>query len=236
MPPIAADAVTIRTSRRARKVRLRVLPPGRVEVVLPPRVAHSRVPEVLEQHAEWLRATLARVRQAYAGHHSAGTPPTEVVLAALGRRYTVEALAGEGSRGRCVVAPPDRLQLHYAGGEHWQPPLRAWLVRTAGEHLVPQLERLARDLGLRFTRAAVRGQKTRWGSCSARGTISLNYCLLFLDPALVRYVLLHELCHLVHLDHSREFWALVERCEPGYRLLEARLRRAGPLVPLWARG
>ncbi len=98
----------------------------------------------------------------------------------------------------------------------------------------PWLARVARELDIVPRRVQVRTQKTRWGSCSSTGTVSINACLLFLEPALVRYLMVHELCHLRHLNHSQRYWRLVERFEPDYRLLDKRLGEAWADVPFWA--
>jgi len=113
--------------------------------------------------------------------------------------------------------------------------LRRWLARRATALLVPLLEAAAREEGLTFSSVAVRGQRTRWGSCSRRGAINLNRHLLFLSPEVVRYVLVHELCHTVKPDHSRRFWEEVVRREPGAVRLRTELRAAGRHVPGWAR-
>jgi predicted metal-dependent hydrolase len=80
---------------------------------------------------------------------------------------------------------------------------------------------------------SVRRQRTRWGSCSTQGTISLNACLLFQSPAVVRYLMVHELCHRRHMNHSRRFWALVESLEPGWKPLDAELLQGWRKVPAW---
>jgi predicted metal-dependent hydrolase len=80
----------------------------------------------------------------------------------------------------------------------------------------------------------IRLQRTRWGSCSSSGSISLNASLLFVAPALVRYLFVHELCHLFSMNHSRRFWNAVERFEPDYRALDRKLTAAWALIPLWA--
>ncbi|UCF29903.1 MAG: DUF45 domain-containing protein [bacterium] len=113
--------------------------------------------------------------------------------------------------------------------------LRRWLVRQARSSLVPWLKELSEDAGLSFGRVAIRGQRTRWGSCSARGNINLNYKLLFLTPDLVRYILHHELCHTVHLDHSRLFWELLASFEPDYRVYNRQVKRGMEHVPGWAK-
>ncbi|NJR40930.1 MAG: M48 family metallopeptidase [Leptolyngbyaceae cyanobacterium CSU_1_4] len=94
--------------------------------------------------------------------------------------------------------------------------LQYWLKRKAEAHLSPWLRLISQEINLPCHQISVRGQKTLWASCSSKKNISLNFKLLFLPPHLVRYVLIHELCHTIHLDHSQKFWALVEHKEPNY--------------------
>ena len=98
------------------------------------------------------------------------------------------------------------------------------------------LTRVAHDCDLHFERIQARRQRTRWGSCSVSGTISLNACALFLDPRVVRYLLVHELCHTKHMNHSKRFWALVQSHEPDYKHLDRALVRGWQSVPGWVFG
>jgi predicted metal-dependent hydrolase len=99
--------------------------------------------------------------------------------------------------------------------------------------LVPWLREISREKHLPFGRTLMKMQKTRWASCSRHRTVSLNVKLLFLPPELVRYVFVHELCHTVHMNHSREFWRFLAVKEPGYKELDKQLRTAWRLVPAW---
>lgn len=90
------------------------------------------------------------------------------------------------------------------------------------------MERIAsfnRVYGFTITGLSIRDQKTRWGSCSSKGNISINYRIVFLSPRLQDYLIVHELCHLEELNHSPRFWALVERTLPDYRQLRHELRQ-----------
>ncbi len=86
--------------------------------------------------------------------------------------------------------------------------------------------------GGRYTSITIRDQKTRWGSCSSRGTLSFNYRLVFAPLKILDYVVVHELCHLTHMNHSRDFWGLVEQVMPDYRERRAWLKEHGQELSL----
>jgi len=108
------------------------------------------------------------------------------------------------------------------------PEEEAALKAQARRDLPPRLLVLAAQHGVTVTGISIRGQRSRWGSCSPSGHIALNYRLM-LTPAHVReYILIHELMHLKQADHSRKFWRHVEAACPGFREAERWLRRNGP--------
>lgn len=111
--------------------------------------------------------------------------------------------------------------------------LRRWLLRHAHGALLPWLDRLSGETDLVYSGLRIRLQRSRWGSCTSRKSISLNAKLLFLPPELVRYVLLHELSHTRELNHSRRFWTLLERWEPAAKERHAAFRGAGAFIPDW---
>lgn len=224
---------TVRESKRAKRVRIDVSPAGRVEVVVPAGFPHDRVPQLLGERRQWLDKALARLQRPEAGSGETGARlPERVDLPALGRQWPViysgrgQGGAREDSRGRLRVHGPDPATAR-AG-------ICRWLGRIARAELGPWVHSLAEKRGLTLDGVSIRAQATRWGSCSSRGRLNLNRNLLFLEPAVVRYLLLHELAHRVHLDHSPAFWSLVGRWEPGYRELDRQLRQKGRQVPLWA--
>ena len=106
-------------------------------------------------------------------------------------------------------------------------------TRAAAQRLAPKLMHLARDMKHQVAKVAIRCQRTRWGSCSSRGTVSLNCSLLFLRDEVVRYLFVHELTHLRHMNHSLKFWRAVEAQEPQFRLLDAELLAGWRTVPEW---
>jgi predicted metal-dependent hydrolase len=103
-----------------------------------------------------------------------------------------------------------------------------WYRGRARSAITDAVVRDAERLGVRYTQLAVRDQRTRWGSCSSRGTLSFNWRLVLAPIEVLEYVVVHELCHLVQHNHSRAFWQLVEQARPGYGAERDWLRRHGP--------
>jgi predicted metal-dependent hydrolase len=163
--------------------------------------------------------------------------PGLIKLPALGEEWTVQynstssSTVQARSNGNGILVVSGRTADKKAVGIA----LKRWLAREAKTALVPWLSELGETSGLTFKKVTVRGQRTRWGSCSTNGTISLNYRLLFLEPDLVRYVLHHELCHTVHPNHSHKFWTSLEELEPGCRALSRSVRSGMKVVPEWAK-
>lgn len=231
-PRSAADSWTVRMSGRARRLSVRVYPGGRVEVVVPPGASPAAVQKFIGTHRQWIHRRVEDLSTAAAICESR---PVSIRLPAIGRHYAVECEHAGADSARVRVAGDSMLVV--SGPLHDDRAiaalLRGWLADLAREQLGAQLAKVAAEGGFRYGRTQVRRQRTRWGSCSASGTISLNVCLLFLRPQVVRYLLVHELCHTRHMNHSAKFWGLVESYEPDYRALDQELLRGWQSVPGW---
>jgi predicted metal-dependent hydrolase len=183
-------------------------------------------------HRQWIHRRVADLSTAAAVDEGR---PVSIKLPAIGRHYAVEYEYAPGSTARVRVAGENVIVV--SGPLHDEraltAALRDWLGELAQPQLGAELSKVAAESGFRYARAQIRRQRTRWGSCSASGTISLNVCLLFLRPQVVRYLLVHELCHTRHMNHSARFWALVASFEPDYEELDRELSRAWQSVPGW---
>lgn len=227
---------TVRVSKRARRPRLRVTPAGKVEVVVPRGFPRREIPALVAARQDWLAEALARVEASRPeGSDLRARWPERVRLPALPAEWPVEyARPGKGGCQAREVERGDRLRVRAADPAGVRQALGRWLDRKARDELVPWLEAVAAEQGASVAKVSVRNAATRWGSCSSRGGISLNRNLLFLEPAVVRYLMIHELCHLERPDHSAAFWQGVAAREPDYRELDRRLRQGLDEVPLWA--
>ncbi|MBE0636298.1 M48 family metallopeptidase [Candidatus Bipolaricaulota bacterium] len=228
---------TIRESARAKHVRFRVTVADGLVVVIPKGFDRSLVPKLLEGKRAWLARALQHIQHHRQAMRVADKPPMTIKLPTLDQVWRLDWIQTDKQTITLVETHPFELQIcgPINNTQAWQSALRQWLVAQAREALVPWTNALSCELGIPIKRVVVRCQKTRWGSYSSKGTVSLNAQLLFVPRRLTRYVLIHELCHAVHLNHSARFWQLVERWEPEARTLRSELRKAGEHVPGWLR-
>lgn len=220
----------VRRSRRARRLGARVFPDGSVEIVVPASAGARQVARFVERHRE----RIERLRRRWP-RIDAAFPPERVELPALAESWRCEYGAPETTtRGGLREKDGVLLFDDANGNDAMRAALLDWLRERARRALEPQLAALAAKLGVSYQRLQIRRQRTRWGSCSTRGTISLNCCLLFHQPEVVGYLLAHELAHLAHMNHSPRFWRLVEQYEPRWRELDRELTHGWRKVPAWA--
>lgn len=229
---LALAPLSVRESRRARYLTLRLLPPHTLELVVPRGTRATEVSAFVYENRRWIedaRRELAECRPA----RDEGLP-TEIELRAIGKSWRVAYRHDPRAPVRCRVHDQVlEVSTRDTSRRGADSALRGWLLDEADYHLAPWLLRESQTVGRRPSNVQVRLQKTRWGSCSNSGTVSINAALLFLEPDVVRYLFIHELCHLIALNHSRKFWAAVARYEPHYEALDRQLTAAWSEIPLW---
>jgi len=231
--PDLESGFSVRESSRAKRLSIKVYPRGRVEVVVPRRTSAAAVHKFVESHRDWIRDT----RAAFAAEHPPEpfALPTSVHLPAIGRAFCVRYERDDGGRSvrYRVVGNTVVLSGNTRDESRCVTALKRWLIALGRREYEPRLRDLSAETGNPFRKLHVRGQKTCWGSHSSTGTISLNYCLMFLEPRLLRYVMIHELCHARHMNHSPQFWRLVASFEREYRRLDKSLNSAWKGIPTW---
>ena len=196
---------TIRRSDRARRLRIVVAPEG-VEVVLPRRMALREAEQFVAEKRPWIERTLRAYRAA-----ERDLPPVRLEtggeLPYLGFGLSLQVTV-----------------------ERWR--TRSGVSRRGGTlHVgVPEAGEAAVRDALAYKRIEIRDQRTRWGSCSTRGTLSFNWRLVLAPYEVLDYVVVHEVCHIREPNHSRRFWKLVESRVADHREHERWLRRYGPAL------
>jgi predicted metal-dependent hydrolase len=224
---VSEIAYRTRRSERARRVRVTVDAAG-VEVVLPSRAyrrgsaaAEREAAAAVAQLTPWIERRLAeRAASAAAVAARAGTVPY------LGRDLR---LASEPGRTRVLRRGEI---LHVPSGAEQKPALERWYRRAARGEVAARLDAACSQAGTAYSRLTIRGQRTRWASCSRSGAMSFNWRLLLAPEPVLEYVVWHEVCHLRVMDHSPRFWALLASHLPAYEEPRRWLRRHGSTLVL----
>lgn len=217
---MSSPAYALRRSDRARRVRVSVRDDGMVEVVLPRRAPARLADEAVVELAPWIarrRAEVNAVRARVAARN--GTLP-----------YLDETLTVRAEPGRTRVHRRGDLLLVPAADA--EPAIERWYRRAARTEVEPRVAEATAALGVTATKITIRNQRSRWGSCSASGALSFNWRLLLGPEEVLDYVVWHEACHLVHLDHSPAFWGLLGAHRPDYRRPQRWLRLHGGTLVL----
>jgi len=201
-------------------VRVNVHAHSGVEVVLPARASDRAAAAAVRELRPWIERRLSEVERALASVGArAGTVP-----------YLGEQLELVPEAGRARVHRAGQRLLVPAGDA--APALERFYRRAARAEIEPRLDRASAIAGSRYGGLSIRGQRTRWASCSATGRMSFNWRLLLAPERVLEYVVWHEVCHLQVLDHSPRFWALLESHWPSYREDRDWLRRNGAALVL----
>jgi predicted metal-dependent hydrolase len=211
---------TIRRSDRARRVRVVVEPTGEIEVVLPRRAREREAAAAVKELRPWIDRRLreaGRLRERIEAR--AGTLPF------LGEQLILQPTPGRTRAHR-------RADTLLVPAQDPKPAIERWYRRMARDEVVPRLDHATAELGTTYKAVRIANQRTRWGSCSTTGAMSFNWRLLLAPPEILDYVVWHEACHLVHMDHSPRFWSLLERHVPDYRVPRRWLRDHGATLVL----
>jgi predicted metal-dependent hydrolase len=211
----------VRRSDRARRVRVTVDLARGVEVVLPRRAPEREAAAAIRELRPWIERRVAELEGARAALAARGD-----TVPYLGRTLVLSAQPGRSRvtrRGDVLLVP---------GGEAQMPAVERWYRRAARSEIEPRLQRACALAGSSYSGLTIRGQRTRWASCSRTGAMSFNWRLLLAPEPVLDYVVWHEVCHLEVMDHSPRFWRLLASRNPGYREHQRWLRVNGATLVL----
>lgn len=210
---------TIRVSSRARRFRIVISQSG-IELVLPEGAPVSKANELMTAHADWLLHHLGRLEKARVKYRQEHLPAGIVLIE--GKTYQVKISAAGKSRPTMHIDPGQKqihLNIPTDSRVHPLRHLESLLQKQSRPRLKNIVRQRAAQMGFHLAQITIRDQRTRWGSCSSKGTISLNWRLIMAPPEVLDYVIVHELCHLKEHNHSKRFWQLVESHCPDFKSL-----------------
>ena len=224
---------------RRRHVHILVNEEGAIEVRAPWRFSMAKARALLRENAEWVARTLDRVHEKLAQRPRLVTGARLPLLDGslqldVRPRAQMDLFAGVRRRQGRVERRGSVLRVGAAslGEGELRALIEHWYRREAAAWLAGRIEHYSPRLGVQPSRLTIRGQRSRWGSCSGKGAVSLNWRLMMVPAALADYVVVHELCHLRHMNHSPRFWAMVGGIIPDYRDRRRRLNALQGRLPL----
>jgi predicted metal-dependent hydrolase len=226
---------SLRRSERAKNTRI-VIKPGKIEVVAPPKVSERRIKAFVEAQQDWIRAAVKRIADRVQAvptlapaHYADGA-----CIPFQGRQIPLQI--------KPTAAKTIRIQLYIdttfivylptgiarqQSSELIRLALIRWMKNQARQQASALIERHARQFGLFPRSLRIKTQKSRWGSCGPQNDINLNWLLMLAPPSALEYVVVHELCHIKHKNHSKDFWLLVAEHFPDYQQQRRWLKQHG---------
>ncbi len=214
LPGLPDVEITLRRSARTRRFSLRVSSlDGRVTLSMPARARASEALDFARAHEDWLKKALARQVPRQALRFGATIPFQGETLTLVPGRARISRL------GDTLQVPGEEAQLG--------PRVAAWAKAQARDRLAAASDHYAGLLGRKPKRITLRDTRSRWGSCAQDGALMYSWRLIFAPPQVLAYVAAHECAHLVEMNHSPAFWAVVERLYPGWQACRDWLRQNG---------
>jgi predicted metal-dependent hydrolase len=217
---IGSQEIPIRfvRNRRARRYIIRVHPDGSTRATVPRTGSTKEARAFAERNADWILKQL-RQRREHPAHTTTWQHRSEILY----RGAKVQLTVSPNHDGHLVQFGDQTLHISYAA--NLRPAVERHLRKLATNELTGRTLELAKLHGLAVKRVTIRNQRSRWGSCSRRGSISLNWRLIQMPDTVKNYIIIHELMHLRQMNHSQRFWREVEATCPNYREAKAWIRQ-----------
>ena len=216
--PIYVNRI-IRSKRRT--TALVVERDGSITVRAPLRISAAALHDFVEKHVKWIEKKQAEM--------SSNIPepmkqylPGETFLY-LGREYPLEIVQGQHKK----LVLDGHFKLAESARENAELIFQNWYRKQAPQIITERVKYFADQYQFHYAKIRITSARTRWGSCSAKGTLSFSWRLILTPMETVDYVVVHELAHTIHHNHSKRFWSLVEKIMPDYKEQRKRLRQYG---------
>ena len=218
---ITVDRI-IRSKRRT--VALIVEQDGSITVRAPMRMSENVIGEFVEKHVQWIekkKAELRVVAPVQLKKYQSGE-----TLLYLGKEYSLEVVVGQ----RQQLILEDRFKIAETALKNAKLVFQNWYRQQAKQWITERVKHLAEHHQFHYEKIKITSARTRWGSCSAKNTLSFSWRLILTSPDVIDYVIIHELAHTVHHNHSKRFWNLVGKLMPDYKKLRKRLKDYGKQI------
>lgn len=208
---------------------------GLVKVTSPLRVSESYINQLLQKKSSWILKKLMEIETRAYKPNKAKVFEEGESFYYLGEEYKLKLIINSNFKKATVKLGGENLVITVPNNfevEKIKNTLKLWYVDQFKLVIEERVKHYSAIIGVYPQRITIREQKTRWGSCSARGNINLNWKLIMASMEVLDYVVIHELCHMKEMNHSKEFWKLVENVYPQYKKCRVWLKENGDLLSI----
>lgn len=219
--------VLIKEPRKS--VRLKMLTADSIEVKTPRRFSLQKTERILRQNEHWIQQHHKQFLQKDAVQVNRDLASGSAVLW-RGTPVILAITKSAEKQTRCTLTNGFLQIEHSHFGEAFQNDLKKWYINQSKKYLTDRTAYWQEKINVTIGKIQIKDQKTRWGSCSSLGNINFNWRMIMAPPETMDYLIIHELCHRIHLNHSPEFWAMVSAYCPGYKQQQSWLKTNGYLL------
>lgn len=210
----------IRSNRKS--ISIQITPQGEVIVRAPKLAPKFYIDNLIQKKASWINKKLSELKQNSLLLNE--SDKKQKIFFFLGDKYRL--IYSEEGKNR--VSFKDNFILHPQKEKNAAKLMISWYKKHAKEIIIPRAQEISHLTGLKYKQIKITSAMSRWGSCNSKGTVCFPYRLIMTPPSVIDYVIIHELAHLAHLDHSPKFWAMVEKLYPNYKNSKKWLKKFGP--------
>ncbi len=225
-----------RFSARAKHISIKIEFPSQVVVVAPKKTSPKKIKNFVQNQTDWIKKNLKKIKQKHARIES----NSQILI--LGTKYQKKYIFDQQQPLRIFVKNQQLFfnypQLNSEARSQYsnktipssaaiKKDLEIFLKKIGRRYLRQKTKNLAQKINVSYSKINLRNQKTRWGSCSGKKTISLNWRLVHYPTQIIDYVIIHELTHLIHPNHSKKFWQQVAQFDPDYKQHRSYLKKYG---------
>lgn len=223
--------ITIRKSKR-KSVGIQCLKDGKLVIRAPLSMSKREIMGIVEDKSAWIEKARRQLDEQRQLEESISLADNSCFLF-MGEKFTVRRST---SAYPAVFVDKEKGQLEIAAvdDESARKAVLFFINKSAKTYLIERTDKMAASMKLSYNTIRIKNQKTRWGSCSSQHNLNLNARIMLAPPQVIDYLIVHELSHLVHMDHSKAFYKLVERYAPDYRIHQGWLRNHAYLL-YWGR-
>lgn len=209
-------AITHVRSKR-KSLTLIVKPGGNVVLKTPLYTSMNEIEKFLEKQSNWIRNKVIESKQNYT--HFDFQPGSLIPYKGVNLEIIIDRNKNKITLTDNSIIIPQSIDIKVQ--------LLKWYKLKAKEQITMHVEELTKIIGITYNKIFIRNQKTRWGSCSGRKNLNFSWKVILTPPELIKYLVVHEVCHLVEMNHSKNFWELVEKYDPLFNQHSKDLQKAG---------